>query len=103
VEISWDFIKFVASKEEMQVYSESTKIPPARSDLSPDLNLGSPRYNIFTASVPYAFSWYQGEPDAAEKIVITAINDVADGKTDAQAALTKAAQDLEVLLRDYQL
>ena len=105
VEVSWDFIKFVASKEEMQVYSESTKLPPARSDLPTSLNLGSAKYNIFTASVPYAFSWPQGEPDAAEKIMGTAINDMADGKTDAQSALNKAASDLTVLLNnpDYQL
>ena len=103
IDLAWDFIKFAASQEQMKVYGEATHIPPARQDLIGEVNLGSTKYDIFSQALPYAKSWVKGDPDTGYKVFVDAINDVAGHKKDSQAALKRAAEQLEQILKEYEV
>lgn len=106
-EIAWDFLKWVASKETMKFYSESTQIPPARLDLSDSdgeltVTLNSKRYSPFLKALPYAQSWYKGDPQAAEQALQSMIININNGK-DVQNELTEFAIKLEKIIQGHQV
>jgi len=98
---AWEFVKFVASAPQMKVYSEATKIPPTRIDLSePDaVNLGGYRYNVYTGAIPYIHSWRKPEGERADQVVGKALNAAARGEQDKQRILNTLVQDLDQLLK----
>jgi len=104
-EVAWDFIKFVASTEEMQVYSEATLMPPARPELLDSVNMNSNNYAVYIQALPYTKTWYKGDADDADKAISDAITMVAQqccSQNVAQQALTEAAKQLEQILKEYE-
>lgn len=90
---AWEFIRFVAEKEQVQIFVEKTGRTPARKDTSPPQS----RLAVFKTQAETAVGWYQGDYAKAEEIFSEMITQVLSGE-DAQRAIDGAAnRQTEVL------
>jgi ABC-type glycerol-3-phosphate transport system substrate-binding protein len=101
--VAWDFVKFVASKDRMKVYSEATRIPPARQDLIDVVDLGNPKLKVFAQALPFTQSFYKGNWESFNSTISNMINAVAFKQKDSQSAIQEAAVALEKMLQQNQL
>ncbi len=95
---AWQFINWLARKDNVQKFSELTGRPISRRDLvaqqSQDLNLG-----VFASQALTAKSWYQVDNSAIETILANAIESVVRGLTRPTDALDQAAKNIDLLMR----
>jgi ABC-type glycerol-3-phosphate transport system substrate-binding protein len=101
VDCAWEFIKFVASQDQMKTYAEATKLPPARKDLVGEglVDMGNYKYDVFANAVPYSQSWFKGNFEEADAAVNETINRVAVDNIDQQTALNDLAKKLVDILK----
>jgi len=101
VDCAWEFIKFIASKDQMTTYAEATKLPPARKDLVGEglVDMGNYKYDVFTNAVPYSQSWFKGNYEQADAAVNEAINRTSVDGVDQQTSLNDLAKKLVDILK----
>lgn len=95
---AWQFILWLAEKENLKKYLELAKKPASRRDLvawqkyDPDLG-------VFVNSVLSARSWYQIDDLAIKKIFAEMIDSVVFGQTRPEEAIVIAANRITLLMR----
>ncbi len=95
-EVAWDFLNFLAGKDNMKKYYQSTQKPPSRKDLVEELS-GEQYYGIFTVQASSAKSFYKIDNNSVDKIFLTMIRSVNNGEK-PKDAVDKAAQDVTKLM-----
>jgi multiple sugar transport system substrate-binding protein len=93
----WDFILFIAQKENLEKYLAETNKPTARRDLVikqiDDINLG-----VFTEQALTARSWWQVDDKTIETIFAEMIESVVLGRKSAGEALNLAVTQVDRLM-----
>lgn len=96
--LAWQFVAFLASKENTTAYLNETQRPAARRDLitlqKDDLTLG-----VFADQALTAQSWHQIDNVAIENIFADLINDVVHRERTIQEAIQHAEDRVSVLMR----
>lgn len=100
-ECAWEFVKFVASVDQMTVYSESTDVPPFRTDVDKELDLGNHRLRVFVDQIPYYQSWYKGDYEKADAAINTMINAVSVEHKSVESALQAGTDALNQELKEF--
>lgn len=95
---AWEFIKYLTSKENAEIYLERTKRPVARKDLV-DLQKSDPILGVFAKQSLTARTWYQIDSGAIETIFADAIESVVLGEANLNSAVETAARQINLLIR----
>lgn len=88
-EQAWDFLAFLAKKENVQSYTELTGRPASRRDVIEE-QLQDPVLKFFAKQALTAQSWYQADPSANDVIFSSMIESVALEETDPEEAIKDA-------------
>jgi len=94
---AWEFIKYLTSKENAEIYLERTKRPVARKDLV-DLQMSDPILGVFAKQSLTARTWYQIDSDAIETIFADAIESVVLGEANLNSAIETAIRQINLLM-----
>lgn len=98
-EMAWQFIDWLSQKQNTQKYLEIAKLPTARRDLialqSNDSDLG-----VFAKQSLTAYSWHQINNTTIEKYLANMIESVVGGKATIGDALSKAANEITLLMQE---
>lgn len=93
----WDFILFIAQKENLEKYLAETNKPTARRDLVikqiDDINLG-----VFTEQALTARSWWQVDDKTIETIFAEMIESIVLGRKSAGEAINLAVTQVDRLM-----
>ncbi len=97
-DIAWDFLQFVAKRDQVSSYLKNTHKPPALRSLydnfKDDISVG-----VFTLQTLTAKNWYRGRnPEAAELFFGEMIDTVISGETSIKEAIRKARQKIQQTL-----
>lgn len=95
---SWQFISFLASKDQAAIYLGETNRPAARRDLI-DLQRSDPELGVFAEQALAAKSWFQVDNVATEGIFADMIEDVNFGRLSVRDALKNAESRINVLMQ----
>lgn len=95
---SWKFVNYLASKEGVTVYLNTTNRPSARRDLI-DLQRTDPDLGVFAVQALSARSWYQADNTAIEGIFADMIDDVNFNRFSVQDAVSRAESRVTVLMQ----
>jgi ABC-type glycerol-3-phosphate transport system substrate-binding protein len=95
---AWKFILYLAQKENVEKYLESTKRPTAKRDLI-EWQKGDPDLGIFANQTLSAKSWHQIDNSAIEKIFADMIESIVLEKTSLGRALNEAADKVTILMK----
>lgn len=94
-EEAWDFLHFLAQKDNVKKYLEATKKSTALRSLL-DEQLEDEEIGLFAEQVLAAESWYKGnEPLAMEKIVKDMIKDAVVGQRDLNEIISLGAKKVQ--------
>lgn len=97
-EIAWDFLAYLAKKENIKSYVDQTKRPASRRDVIEE-QLTDPFLKIFAKQALTAKSWYQVDSAAIEGIFTNVIESVALGEKDPEKGLKEAADQVTALMK----
>lgn len=97
-DIAWDFLLYLAKKENIENYVKLTKRPASRRDVI-ESQLEDPDLKIFAKQALSAKSWYQKDAAEIENIFINTIEEVVLGEATAEEALNKAATQVTAVMR----
>jgi len=95
---AWEFIKYLTSKENAEIYLERTKRPVARKDLV-DSQKSDPVLGVFARQSLTARTWYQVDSGAIETIFADAIESVVLGEANLNSAIETAVRQIDLLMR----
>ncbi len=95
---AWEFITWLAQKENSQRYLELAQKPAARRDLILEQET-DPDLGIFAEQALTARSWYQVDNLAIEQILGDMIESVVIGEADIAEAIDKAANQVTLLMK----
>ena len=99
VDVAWDFLRFLSSKEMVTKYCQATGRPASRYDVLEEQQK-DPQLSVFANQVLTAKSWYRGKnPSQTEGIMIDMIEKVVLGEKKAEEAIDWAAAQVTTLLR----
>jgi len=97
---AWDFLSFLAQRNNAKSYAQASHRPTARRDLIDwqkyDLNLG-----VFARQALTATDWYQPDNQACSEIFSDMIRNVNLKNETIRRALEKAQDQLQLLFRKY--
>ena len=98
---AWDFLNFISSKDELTKYYAKHKLVASRKDIIPsqvaDTDLG-----VFAEGALTARSVYKKDANLYEGVFVKMIDDVILRNTDAEEALSNAAQQINLDLQQRQ-
>jgi len=94
---AWEFIKYLTSKENAEIYLERTKRPVARKDLV-DLQMSDPILGVFAKQSLTARTWYQIDSGAIETIFADAIESIVLGEANLNSAIETAVRQINLLM-----
>ncbi len=96
---AWDFILyFTTYPDNAKMYLGAAKRPPAlRTLIAADVN--DAQLGVFARQALTARSWFEGDPAATEGILNGVIRDVLSGQSDSRAALQKAQDQVNAILK----
>jgi multiple sugar transport system substrate-binding protein len=97
-ETAWDFLAYLARKENVKNYVDQTKRPASRRDVIED-QLADPVLKVFAKQALTAKSWYQGDSAAIEGIFTNIIESVALGEKDPEDALKTASEQVTATMK----
>lgn len=97
-DIAWDFLLYLAKKENMENYTRLTKRPASRRDVI-ESQLEDPDLKIFAGQALTAKSWYQKDAAIIENIFIETIESVVLGETTTEDALNKATTQVNAVMK----
>ncbi len=95
---SWQFVEYLANKDNMKAYYESTLRPPARRDLIAELQ-SNPVQGIFGEQALTARSWWKPDNRQIEIIFAKMIESINLGKNTVEEALSIAQQSANQLIK----
>lgn len=95
---AWQFIAFLASRDEATAYLNETSRPAARRDLI-ELQKSDPEFGVFAEQALAARAWYQQDSAAIEGIFADLIEDVNFGRLSVRDALKNAESRVNVLMQ----
>ncbi|MBU1119556.1 extracellular solute-binding protein [Patescibacteria group bacterium] len=94
---AWDFLMFLAKKEQNQKFVEATNRPAARKDIIKE-QVEDPFLRVFAEQTLTAKSWYQPEAAKVEAIFNNMIDSVVLGEAEPEDALNTANQQVSALM-----
>jgi len=97
-ELAWDFLAYMAKKENIKGYVEVTKRPASRRDVIEE-QLADPFLKVFAEQALTAKSWYQIDSAAIEGIFSNLIEGVALGEKDPEKGLKEAVDQVTALMK----
>jgi len=97
-EAAWQFIKWLTQREQAQKYLEATQRPTSRRDLI-TWQKGNPDLGVFAEQSLTAYSWYQADNNLIEKYLADMIESKVLGKATLKEAVSKAANDINLLVK----
>ena len=97
-EEAWQFLTFMAERNNAKQYADAARRPTARKDLV-DIQRGDLKLGIFAVQSLSARSWYQADNSAIEELFADMIESVVRGSDTARDAIAKAARQVTVLMR----
>jgi multiple sugar transport system substrate-binding protein len=97
---SWQLIAFMTDFKNAQSYLSKTGRPPARKDLIQRV-LGEPVLGVFAKQALTARSWFQADNTANENIFLGAIESVRRGEVSSETAISRAADQMNLLLAKF--
>lgn len=97
-EDAWQFLAFMAERNNAKQYADAARRPTARKDLV-DIQRGDLKLGVFAVQALSARSWYQIDNNAIEELFADMIESVVRGSDTAKDAIVKAAQQVSVLMR----
>ena len=74
-EVAWDFLKFITSKENLEIYYATTKVPSSRKDLI-SLQASDPEIGVFAHANSTAKSFLRPEAEKMDSILSKMIDRV---------------------------
>lgn len=95
---SWQFVEYLADKDNMKSYYESTLQPPSRRDLIAEL-ANDPIQSIFGEQALSARSWWKPDNRQIEIIFAKMIESINLGKNTVPEALNIAQQSAQQLIK----
>lgn len=95
-EISWDLLRFIASKQELAKFTKPALRPASRLDLAHNQESDS-ALGPFAKQVPSAADWYRGDNYAIDKIFANLMSKVLTGQSSVDATAAAAAQTTAVV------
>lgn len=97
--VAWDFLKFISSKEALDIYYAQDKKPSSRKDLI-DLQIQDPEIGVFAHANLTAKSFYKPDQRRLDSIVGQMIDNVILKGFTADQALGQAVQQASTLVRE---
>lgn len=106
--VAWDFLKFVASKENVKQYTSATERPTSLKEIAKQTYSDSPSpllkdytgKSVYTAQAFTATNWYKGgEPTKIEEIFKIMIDGVVSKNQPFQTAIDTAAASVTNILQ----
>ena len=99
--MTWEFINFLSSPENLKKYLEATSLPTARRDLilwqQQDNEL-----KHFANQIVSARSWYQGDSATVENILEDMVQQVMVANVPLQEAIEDAAVRVTLIIQKIQ-
>jgi len=95
---AWQFIVWLAQKENSQKYLEKTKKPAARRDLILEQK-DDPDLGVFAEQSLTAYSWYQVDNLTIEKHLADMIESIVTGEATLKEAINKAVNQITLLMK----
>lgn len=95
---SWQFVEYLADKDNMKSYYESTLQPPSRRDLIAELT-NDPIQGIFGEQALSARSWWKPDNRQTEIIFAKMVESINLGKNTVSEALNIAQQSAQQLIK----
>lgn len=95
---SWQFVEYLANKDNMKAYYESTLRPPSRRDLIDEFK-NTPVKGIFCEQALTARSWWKPDSGQMEIIFAKMIESINLGKNTVPEALAIAQQSAQQLIK----
>ena len=96
---AWDFVEFLAGKDEVKKYLGKVKKPTALRSLVAE-QINDADLGPFAGGLLTAKSWYRGaNPDAAEAALLRMIDDVVRGRRTPEVAVRVAAEAVAQTLK----
>ncbi len=96
--VAWDFLKFLASKAELDKYYASHKVPASRKDLV-SLQIQDPDIGVFANANLTAKTFYRPDQAKMDTIFGQMIDNVILNHSSIQDSLSQAAQQASTLTR----
>jgi multiple sugar transport system substrate-binding protein len=97
---AWQLVAFMTSRESAQSYFRATGRPPARRDLIANV-ANQPIVGVFAKQALTAHSWFQASSSENENIFLGAIESVRRGQVSAETAISRAADQMNLLLAKF--
>ncbi len=96
---AWDFVKFLTSKQALDIYYAQTKQPSSRKDLI-ELQINDPEIGVFAHANLTAKDFYRPDQVKMDNIFGQMIDSVILNGFSAQEALSQAQQQAAALVRE---
>jgi len=96
---AWDFIKFLTSRESLDMYYAENKLPSSRKDLV-ELQISDPDIGVFAHANLTAKNFYRPDQVKMDGIFGQVIDNVILNGFSAQESLSQAQQQTSALLRE---
>ncbi len=95
---AWQFITWLAKKENSQKYLELAGKPAARRDLVLSQE-NDPDLGVYAQQALTAYSWYQVDNLAIEQYLADMIESIVIGESTLEEAINKAANQISLLMK----
>ena len=96
-EVAWDFLMFIASKDNLAYYNQKTHAPTSRRDLI-EAQTQDAIYGVFAEQVGYAESLVIDDWDAYKNIFSKAISNVIATTANPKTSIQTAQQEINKIL-----
>ena len=93
---AWDFLKFITQKQTLENFDNQNGLPSSRKDVIAD-QTSDPQLGVFAASNLTAKSFYKKDQVKVDNIIRNMIDDVTLRNTTVSAALSNAAQQIDLV------
>jgi multiple sugar transport system substrate-binding protein len=95
---AWEFIDFLLQPENLKRYLERVKLPTSRRDLIL-LQQQDDMLRVFANQIVSATSWYQGDIEVVDDILVDAITSALVGERTISEALEDASARVTIILQ----
>ncbi len=95
---AWNFLNFMADKENVEAYTQKTDRPASRIDVL-ETQLDDPSLKVFAKQALTAKSWYQADPAQTEGLFSAAIDEVVAGTETPSEIIRTLAEQVTSLMK----
>lgn len=97
---AWQLVAFMTNRANAESYFRATARPPARRDLIAAV-ADQPTVGVFAKQALTAASWFQADSAEFERILLGAIESVRRGQASSETAVSRAADQMNLLLEKF--